>query len=227
MKKFILFTIICFVSTIKSFSQSSGEKELGAWYMYAGSHKLSDKFSLATSTEFRTYEVFSNFNMLFLSAGASFKLNNNLSTGINYGYLHWDRSFESLDNANSNEHRFNEQMVLKSTLGKFKLNNRLRLEHRFINNYSSEETQHRLRYRFKFMHPINDDFFFSFFNEIMYNLKGFKFQQIRLYSAMGINLNKNSNLQIGYMKWSFKSRAFDRLQIGLYIKTDWSKKSKA
>ena len=207
-------------------AQETGEDKLGSWYMYSGSHKISNKISLKSAVQIRTYEPISNFNIFFLSAGASYSINKNLSAGFNYAYQNWDRSFESNDDPNTNEHRFVETISLKSLVGKSSLSNRLRLENRFIDNSSSEETQHRLRYRFQAKFLLNKKLFLNFYDELFYNLKGFKFQQNRLYGALGIKAADNYSFQLGYMKHSFKTRAFDRLQFGIAIKTDWRKKNK-
>ena len=224
------YKIILFCSLFLFFSntdaQETGEDKLGSWYMYSGSHKISNKISLKSAVQIRTYEPVSNFNILFLSAGASYSINKNLSAGFNYAYQNWDKSFESNDVPNTNEHRFIEQISLKSLVGKTSLSNRLRLENRFIDNNSSEETQHRLRYRFQAKFPLCKNLFLSFYDELFYNLEGFKFQQNRLYGALGIKAAENYSFQLGYMKHSFKTKAFDRLQIGIAIKTDWSKKNK-
>ena len=207
----------------KANSQETGENELGAWYMYSGTHQISENWSLKSVLQLRTYETTKNFNFLFFQGGGNYTLNKNISAGLNYGFLLWDRNFEDNDNPNTIEHRINEQIYLKNKSGKFSLTNRLSLDHRFIDNKTSYETQHRIRYRFHVKHPINKTLFISVFDEIMYNLDGFKFQQNRLYGAMGFKLSNNVNLELGYLKWSFKSRAFDRLQIGISIKTDWRK----
>ncbi len=224
MKNYLITTIACLLITCNAFTQNTGESELGAWYMYSGSHKISENWSLKSIVQLRTYEVTQNFNFLFLQGGANYKLTDNLSAGINYGYLYWDRSFEDNDNPNTTEHRINEQIYLKHTAGKFSLIQRLSFDHRWIDNKTSYESQSRIRYRFHVKHPVNNTLFVSVFDEIMYNIDGFEFQQNRLYGAMGIKLSNNANLELGYLKWSFKTRSFDRLQIGISIKTDWRKK---
>jgi len=223
------FKIILLSSLFLFFSntdaQETAENKLGSWYMYSGSHKISNKISLKSAVQIRTYEPIRNFNILFLSTGASYSINKNLSAGFNYAYQNWS-SFESNDDPNINEHRFIEQISLISLVGKSSLGNRLRLENRFLDNNFSEETQHRLRYRFQARFSLNKKLFLNFYDELFYDLKGFKYQQNRLYGALGIKAAENYSFQLGYMKHSFKTRAFDRLQIGIAIKTDWRKKNK-
>jgi len=223
-KNYLLTTIICFLFTFNCFTQETGEDKLGAWYMYSGTHKISEKLNLKSMIQVRTYETVSDFNIFFALAGGSYHVNNNLSANLNYGFLRWDRSFEDTDNPDTIEHRINESLSLSNKSGKFSFVNRLGLDHRFIDNKSSYETQHRVRYKFNLKHPISNGLYVSVFDEIFYNLERFKFQQNRLYGALGINLTNTCKFELGYMKWSFKSISFDRLQLGLSIKTDWRKK---
>ena len=223
MKNYLLTAIVTLFIICNTFSQDTGEDKLGAWYMYSGSHKISDKWNLKSLMQLRTYESVSDFNMFFAMAGGSYKINKNLSGSLNYGFLKWDRSFEDTDNPDTIEHRINESLSLSNKASNFSFLNRLALDHRFIDNKSSYETQHRIRYKLGVKHPINKIFYISVYDEVFYNLDQFKFQQNRLYGALGVKLMKNFNLEFGYMKWSFKTRSFDRLQIGLSIKTDWTK----
>lgn len=225
MKYLASFLIILVFTGFNSHAQVSGEDELGVWYMVFGSHKISEKFTLKTGIEYRTYEPTSNFQMFFVSAGPSFKLSNLFSIGANFGYMYWDRNFLNTGVTNSDEVRFNEHITMTNGFQKLNISQRLRMEHRFIDNYTSYEAQHRLRYKMSLKHPITKTLFVSAFDEIMYNLDGFKFQQNRIYGALGFNLNKNSSFQLGYLKWGFKSKKFDRLQIGFSYKTDWRKET--
>ena len=148
MKTYFLLTLICLGLSIEGFTQNNGENELGSWYKYSGSHKLSDNWKLKSLMQLRTYETASDFNIFFAMAGGSYKLTKNISTSINYGFVKWDRTFQEDDNPDTIEHRINESVDLLSQSGDFVFFNRIGLDHRFINNMSSYETQHRIRYKF-------------------------------------------------------------------------------
>ena len=64
MKKYILFTAL--LTALHGFSQETGEDTWGAWYMYFGTNKVSEKWSIHTEAQFRFYETTSNFNQLLL-----------------------------------------------------------------------------------------------------------------------------------------------------------------
>ena len=141
-----------------------------------------------------------------------------------YGNVNWDRSFEDFDEPNTKENRIYEQFSLKSKAGNFSLENRLRYEQRFLVVGEIKETRQRIRYLFKATFPLNKTFFINVYDEIIFNVNDHLFQQNRLYGALGIKASKNFSIQLGYLKNNFKTKAFDRLQIGLYVKTDFRKK---
>ena len=62
MKKIL--TIFILVLTATTNAQETGEDKFGAWYMYFGTNKISDKLSIHTEAQFRYYETTSNFNQL-------------------------------------------------------------------------------------------------------------------------------------------------------------------
>ncbi len=224
MKHYFLISFICLALSFQGFTQNTGETELGSWYMYSGSHKLSKKWNLKSLMQVRTYETASDFNIFFAMAGGSYRLNKNLSTSVNYGFVKWDRTFQENDNPDTIEHRINESVGLSSKSGDFAFLNRVGLDHRFIDNTYNFETQHRIRYKFNVKHPITKTLYASVFDEVFYNLDQFHFQQNRLYGALGIKIAENYNFELGYMKWSFRTKSFNRLQIGISIRTDWTKK---
>ena len=64
-------------------AQDTGEDQLGAWYMYFGTNRVSDKWSIHSEAQFRFYDLASNFNQLLLRSRGS-------STPMAYARLLWD-----------------------------------------------------------------------------------------------------------------------------------------
>ena len=135
MKKIILIVSILSIvigSTVNA--QETGEDELGAWYMYFGTNRVTDKLSIHSEAQFRFYEVASTFNQLLLRTGLNYHINENAIATIGYGYINTDGTFSDIpDEENSDEHRIFEQFILKNKVGKVKFEHRYRLEQRFIN----------------------------------------------------------------------------------------------
>ena len=63
-------------------------------------------------------------------------------------------------------------------------------------------------------------------NEFFLNLEGEPFRENRLYFGLGISIDKDIKLQLGYLNQHINELNLDRLQFGLYIKTDLRKKQK-
>jgi len=211
--------------------QSTGENELGSWFMYFGTNKIADKWSIHTEAQFRYYETASNFNQMLLRTGVNYHINTNAIATLGYGFIDTDPSFTEfnfiagdilIENNSLSEHRLFEQFTLKNKVWEFNFEHRYRLEQRFVqNNYSGiSNTLHRARYRLQITVPLTDIFFLNFYDEIFINLQNEAFGQNRLYAAIGVNVTDDLSMQFGYLKNHFRETDFDRLQLGIVFNTD-------
>ena len=217
----IVFSIITFLS----FGQTNPEKEVGSWYMLFGIHQVSDKLSINTGMQFRYYELITNYNLNLFYTGINYEINPNTIVAFNYGYLDIDRSIEFTDIKNTIEHRFWEQISYKFKLSNIPINHRLRLEHRFLHDINDNSVQNRIRYRLGTTIKLNTTFYLALNNEFFLNFEGEPYRENRLYSGIGINVNKNMKLVFGYMNQYINKLNLNRLQFGFYIKTDLRKKT--
>ncbi len=219
MKKTLLLFLLFF--TVSNFAQEIGDDQLGSWFMYFGTNKVSEKLSIHTEAQFRYFGTGKNFNQLLLRTGVNYQINPDAIATLGYGYISTDGTFEEMpEEVNIREHRIFEQFILKNTVGKFKFEHRYRLEQRFIIFRDSNDTQHRARYRLQITLPLSAVFFLNFYDEIFLNLQDDVFGQNRLYGAIGANVFKNTSIQVGYLKNHFPSANFDRLQIGVFYNPD-------
>jgi len=217
----ILFGMISHLST----AQETGEEEWGAWYMYFGTNKVSEKLSIHTEAQFRYYEMASNFNQLLLRTGLNYHINDNAIATLGYGYINTDGTFADIDGEeNSNEHRIFQQFILKNKVGKFKFEHRYRIEQRFISVGNTDFTEHRGRYRLQLTYPLDEHWFLNAYDEVFINMQEPIFGQNRLYGAVGYQFNSNLSVQMGYLKNHFTGRNFDRFQLGIFFNTDLTKK---
>ncbi|NAS11630.1 DUF2490 domain-containing protein [Flavobacteriaceae bacterium R33] len=202
-------------------AQNTGENVWGAWYMYFGMNRVSEKWSIHTEAQFRYYETTGNFNQILLRTGANYHLNPNAIATLGYAFIGTDGTFEEPPGAiDSEEHRIFQQFILKNKVGEFLFEHRYRLEQRFIDFGPRSETQHRARYRLQVTLPLTDIFFLNFYDEVFINLQDEIFGQNRLYGAVGLNVTENSSVQIGYLKNHFNAIDFDRFQIGIFYNPD-------
>jgi hypothetical protein len=207
-----------------SFGQTDPEKETGSWYMFLGIHQVSDHLSINTGMQFRYYELITDYNLNLFYTGLNYKVNSNTYLTFNYGYLDIDRSIEFTDISNTIEHRFWEQVSHKHKLWNLSIHHRFRLEHRFLHNINDNSVQNRIRYRLGTNISLNKTFYLIANNEFFLNLEGESFRENRLYFGLGISIDKNVQLQLGYLNQHINDLNLDRLQFGLYIKTDLRKK---
>ncbi len=214
----ILFALL--ISGI-SVAQNTGEDEWGAWYMYFGTNKISEKLSIHSEAQFRFYETTQNFNQLLLRTGLNYHINPDAIVTLGYGYISTDGTFEEFpEEINSKENRIFQQLILKNKVGEFRFEHRYRLEQRFIDFGETTDTQHRARYRLQVTLPLTDTFFVNVYDEVFLNLQDQVFGQNRLYMALGVHITDNSSLQLGYLKNHFNSSNFDRIQLGIFFNPD-------
>lgn len=216
--------LIFFIAAINQ-AQETGEDKLGAWYMYFGANKVSERFSIHSEAQFRYYETTSNFNQLLLRVGLNYHISSEAIATIGYGFIETDRSFEDIPNENKLlENRIFEQFILKNKVWELLFEHRFRFEQRFLNSGMSSDTQHRARYRLQITLPLTNTFFLNFYDEIFLNLQDDIFGQNRLYAALGINIVENLSLQLGYLKNHFNTANYDRLQLGVFYNPDLRRK---
>lgn len=227
----LFLTLISKANSQENTNLNNGENELGAWFMYFGTNKVSEKWSIHTEAQFRYYETAINFNQLLLRTGVNYHINPDALVTGGYAFIETDPTFVgSLKAANATEHRIFEQFILKNTVWDFLFEHRYRLEQRFISQtdlFSNpaqdlERTEHRARYRLQITVPVTNIFFLNLYNEIFINLQNDAFDQNRLYGALGINVTNNLNMQLGYLKNHFRQANFDRLQFGIFYNPDVS-----
>lgn len=224
MKKLIIAVFLLSMPAV--FAQVNGEDRLGAWYMYFGTNRVSDRLSIHTEAQFRFWETTGNFNQLLLRTGLNYHISPEAIATLGYGYIITDGTFEELPGEeNTREHRIFQQFILKNEVWKLLFEHRYRLEQRFIDFGTSKDTRHRARYRLQITLPISSLLFINVYNEIFINLQGNVFDQNRLYGALGFNVKPTISVQIGYLKNHFPSAKYDRLQLGLFINPDFRNKS--
>lgn len=220
MIKKVLPLFLLFVSMVSN-AQQPGEDEWGAWYMYFGTNKVSEKFSIHTEAQARYYETASNFNQLLLRTGLNYHIDPNAIATFGYGYIDTDNSFGEIPGeVNSIEHRIFEQFILKNKVWEFLFEHRYRLEQRFLDFGNATDTQHRARYRLQMTLPLTNTFFLNFYDELFINLQDDLFGQNRLYGAVGVNVTENSSVQLGYLRNQFPNAVYDRLQVAVFYNPD-------
>ncbi|ULC60750.1 DUF2490 domain-containing protein [Flaviramulus sp. BrNp1-15] len=218
-----LLSFLLLITISYNYAQTNPENELGAWYTFSGNHKLSEKSSVSTLAQFWLYEETENFNFGLYNLGLNYKLSPKFTTTFALGYADIDGGFNT-NKPHTYEKRISEQIGFKHKIVKLPIDHRFRAEQRFLHKANNNKTQHRLRYRFGTKISLNKTLFIRLHNEVVSILQRDINTENRFYSALGINVSKNSNLQLGYLNRKINGLNLHRLQVGLYIKTDHTKK---
>ncbi|WP_411895511.1 DUF2490 domain-containing protein [Winogradskyella sp. A2] len=224
MKSTLHILLITLLFHINLSAQNTGESELGSFYEISLSNRITNKLSISGFFTNWNYELSTENPQLILGiVGLNYHINKNVTVGIGYANGVIDTSFEINDVTNISENRILEQIVLKHKLNSIGLSHRFKLEQRFLEFPTENILKHRIRYRFKSNISINKTLFVSIYDEIHFNLNEFDFQQNRAYAGLGGNLNKNINVQLGYLRHSFKTNNFNRISLQLNFNYDFRK----
>ena len=201
-------------------AQSKAESQLGAWYMYNGSHKVSEKYSLQTMAHFRYFELTSEFQQEIYRLGVNYKFNpkTNLTLGISYatGDLAYD-----IPSIHLYEWRLYEDFNVNSKWKKLRARHRFRLEHRFIHRDLTDETRNWFRYDLNANYPLSERWSVYAFNEIFLNFEGDLFAQNWTGAGFLHKLNSNIKLKLGYFQIKQPNKTLKRVRFGILLNTDF------
>lgn len=214
-----LTTILLIVLYISNgYSQSNQEEKTGTWFTYAGTHKISNKFSVSALSQIWFFELAENFNFILLYGSINYNISPKLTTTFGYGYGDIDGGFHT-NKPHTYENRIFEQLSFKHKTFNLPIDHRIRVEQRFFHKHDFKSTSHRLRYRFGTKFMLNKSLFIKLNNEFLSTLKYHIITENRLYIALGINISKSCNLQFGYLNRKINGLNLHRLQAGIYLKT--------
>lgn len=204
------------------------EKEVASeplsWWCYFGTYRLSDKWSIWTELQLRRADFVRDWQQVLPRAGVNYHYNDKIILTAGYAYL-WTYPYGEqpipLEEPRY-EHRPWQQVTLLHESQRVGFQHRYRLEQRLLENWSEPdpasglrriepgfEWQNRMRYRFlltlpliktetggqKLFATVYDEIFINFGDNIGFNL----FDQNRIGTTLGYQVNKSLNLQAGYM----------------------------
>jgi len=195
--------------------------DLGNWLIYIGNKKIDNKWNWHNEVQYRNYNAIGDLEQLLLRTGVGYNLsenNNNILLG--YGYINSQNYIDDTDDKISvNEHRIYQQFVNKQQFGRVSMQNRYRLEQRWV----EEDFRFRFRYFLSFNILLNNlemtdgTVYLSVYNEIFLNSKKTVFDRNRLYGGIGYKLNNTFRFEAGYMNQFFNYRNRDQLNLITFI----------
>ena len=220
-----IFYLVCIVfisNNVKG--QNPAENELGNWLMYFGTHKISEKYSLHYETQLRNYEIISNFNQLLPRVGLNYHIDESSIVTAGYAFIPTQNEFDKgWGKEMVTENRIWEQFILRNSINRVKIRHRYRLEQRWVKAGDITTYKNRARYMLSLKLPISKNeespLFISLYDEIFLNISDNPFDQNRLFAALGYQVNKQMNIQLGYLRHRAGSLDLNRLQLALFLNT--------
>lgn len=204
---------------------SAQESDLGAWYMYFGNNKISEKFNFHNEVQYRNFNAVGDLEQLLLRTGIGYDLTeNNNNVMLGYAFI-LSRPFVNGEKTENIEHRIFQQYTTKQKFGRFNLQHRYRLEERFL----QDDFRMRFRYQIGLSLPLNNKemlpktLYASLYNEIFLNLDSPTFDRNRVYGALGYVINKNMKIEVGYMNQLQENKNRGQIQIGFYNNLPFTK----
>lgn len=223
------FALLLLFLSLNIFAQSPVEDKMGSWFTYGATYRISDKISVSNVVQSWHYEIADNFNFLFTSLTLNYHVSPKLTTSVAYGWMDIDSGFEN-NGPHTYENRTYEQLGYKHKLINLPFDHRLRLEQRFLNKPAPTENvmHNRMRYRIGTKITLNKTLFIRLNNEFIWTIQtedNDGFTENRAYGALGINVFKAANIQVGYLNRKIKGLDLHRLQLGFFYKVDFRKKT--
>jgi len=207
------------------------------WLFLLNNTKITNKWGAYLDVQVRSADDWANVRNFLFRPGITYYANG--KNELTLGYL-LNQTFTHMDGAADNvltEHRIWEQYVYKHKAATTIIaQHRFRLEQRFIERAGSDQLfAQRFRYFARFIIPLKkgaknfeEGLFVALQNELFFNvqhkneLNGSLFDQNRAYVAAGYRLNKNFDIEAGYLNQSIKglnnNTSNNVVQLALYTK---------
>ena len=215
--------IACVIIPMTFLSQTKEDK-LGSWWMYFGTHHLNEKYSIHYETQLRHYELGTNFFQLLPRVGLNYKIDDNSMVTAGYAWIPTQPNLdEGFDGDLVTENRIWQQFILRNKINNIKFRHRYRLEQRWVKQNDITSYKNRARYMLSAKVPLSKDesspLFLFIYDEIFLHIDDNPFNQNRLYGALGYTVNKNMNIQAGYLRHRNGDLNLDRLQLAVFLNT--------
>lgn len=222
--KHILLILSLILLSYKIQAQNSSDNKVGTWYMFNGSHKISEKFTIKSAIHFRYFEFITDYQQEIYRLGLNYKINPNTNFTLGSVYSITDNSYQQ-DLPDLYEYRFYQDLNIKDQWGNFGVKHRVRLAQRFKRQNFVNKTTHRIRYGLFMNHPISKKLTTYIFNEIFIKFAKKTFGQNRTGFGFLQKLSNQMKLKIGYMYTQFSTSKSQRLQLGIILNTNHLKKN--
>jgi hypothetical protein len=211
------------------FAQS--ENTVGHWVMAFNQTRLTNRVSLHTEIQYRSYQVKPNTEQWLLRGGINYHINN--SAFASFGYANINNFAADKDLApgsQSSEHRLWQQFLMRNKIDRIAFEHRYRLEQRWIKPaVGTHRYLNRIRYLLRVTIPVTrpqverNTLFISIYDEVFLHLTSPAFDRNRLYGAVGYQFSPITNLQLGWLAQTTNAGTRYFLQTALIYNPDLRK----
>ena len=199
---------------------SLSQTQYSGWFASFNTIKVGKKTSIHAEAQFRSTDKLEHLQSALVRGGLNYHVKKNITVTAGYGVFH-NRRVLSGRVGYAKEHRIWQQFMINHSLKKkILVAHRFRLEQRFIEKKKITDNElekdgfayaNRFRYFIRNVLPLvkepvfAEGIFVALQNEVFVNfgntatVNGKFFDQNRLYLATGYRLNKQWDLELGYM----------------------------
>jgi hypothetical protein len=215
--------LVVVIASVLTFSLNSQQASLGSWNILNLKYALSDNWSFFGEGQIRSLKFYDHFHYYEAKGGVNYELNNGIRLTLGAGtYQTYREGGDFVLPKNNNEFRIWPQLLLTQKIGKFKIEQRYRLESRF----TSSGYRNRYRYRLGLTAPLyqikgNFSVALNVSNELFFTDREPYFERNRILGGFNIHFTKSSGIQLAYLhQFDYKindETGRDFLVIGYYF----------
>jgi len=183
------------------------------WTFYNGRYDLNDKLFVNTEVHFRFTDGVKTFQQFLFRPQLSYILSSHFILSGGYSYLHNYPYGEYPIPLELSEHNVWEEVMIDHSAKKLKFSHRLRMEHRWLQQFMREGSgvildgynfANRFRYRLTFQYPIKEHWTVVVFDELFFSTSDYLIpeglSQNWLFIGAKYKLNNSWSIQTGFQE---------------------------
>lgn len=204
---------------------------------YAGINQLNKIVGIQYDAQIKNLFLPDNNFNINARVGAVFYIKSYILGAVGYGYSFTDPTSDKIFGSKTSEHRIWEQMAFRQKTRAVFMEHRIRFEHRFIHNLTTQQHSiaHRGSYRFQTLFPLYTisphlrHIFIAANDEVTIGLKSKTtdlFEGNQFYAGIGYQFRPNVNIQLGYVnnfspvKWTTRGFVTHAIQLSIAYNMD-------
>ncbi len=229
-KRYFVICASFLLITAPFFSQAQ-QNATKLWLSETSQIRVHKKWSIHFDAQYRTFEITPNTEQLIARGGINYHLNSSSFASVGYAYAaNFASDKEQYSAAQVTENRLWQQFLIRKPIGKCTIENRFRLEQRWIESKNKTQYLNRIRCLLRVNVPLIKNkakenlLSLSFSDEVFFHFFPIKFDRNRLSGILLYQLNPQLIIQAGYMAQTTNTTTNHILQTGIAYNPDLRKK---